>query len=156
MCRYSLLTVRRFRPFARRRLSTRRPFLVLMRTRNPWVRLRCRLFGWNVRFPFMTSPRLREQRNRTANGSEGVPKVSIGGVCAKVGVLQPISLVSDPSRLAWRIWSVPKDFHTCGKNCGNSPEFKHPLGFRTGFPRVFEGGTVRGRIKMRRFAATCH
>jgi len=32
---YSLLTVRRFRPFARRRFSTRRPFLVLMRTRNP-------------------------------------------------------------------------------------------------------------------------
>jgi len=33
--RHSLLTVRRFRPFARRRLSTRRPFLSLMRTRNP-------------------------------------------------------------------------------------------------------------------------
>jgi hypothetical protein len=34
---YSLLTVRRFRPFARRRFSTRRPFFVLMRTRNPCV-----------------------------------------------------------------------------------------------------------------------
>jgi hypothetical protein len=43
--RYSLLTVRRFRPLARRRFSTRRPFLVLMRTRNPWVRFRCRVFG---------------------------------------------------------------------------------------------------------------
>lgn len=37
---YSLLTVRRLRPFARRRFSTRRPFLVLIRTRNPCVRLR--------------------------------------------------------------------------------------------------------------------
>jgi len=34
---YSLLTVRRLRPFARRRFSTRRPFFVLMRTRNPCV-----------------------------------------------------------------------------------------------------------------------
>ena len=34
---YSLLTVRRFRPLARRRFNTRRPFFVLMRTRNPCV-----------------------------------------------------------------------------------------------------------------------
>ena len=32
---YSLLTVRRLRPFARRRFSTRRPFFVLIRVRNP-------------------------------------------------------------------------------------------------------------------------
>jgi len=42
---YSLLTVRRLRPFARRRFSTRRPFFVLIRTRNPWVRFRRRRFG---------------------------------------------------------------------------------------------------------------
>jgi hypothetical protein len=42
---YSLLTVRRLRPFARRLFSTRRPFLVLIRTRNPCVRLRCRVLG---------------------------------------------------------------------------------------------------------------
>jgi hypothetical protein len=42
---YSLLTVKRLRPFARRRFRTRRPFLVLIRTRNPCVRLRWRLFG---------------------------------------------------------------------------------------------------------------
>jgi hypothetical protein len=34
---YSLLTVSFFRPLARRRFSTRRPFFVLMRTRNPCV-----------------------------------------------------------------------------------------------------------------------
>jgi hypothetical protein len=34
---YSLLTVSFFRPFARRRFNTRRPFFVLMRTRNPCV-----------------------------------------------------------------------------------------------------------------------
>jgi hypothetical protein len=43
-------TPNRFRPFARRRLSTRRPPLVSIRTRNPWVRLRRRVFGWKVRF----------------------------------------------------------------------------------------------------------
>ena len=42
---YSLLTVRRLRPLARRRFSTRRPFFVLMRTRNPCVLARCRVFG---------------------------------------------------------------------------------------------------------------
>jgi hypothetical protein len=43
-------TLRRFRPLARRRLRTCRPFLVLIRTRNPWVFARRRRFGWNVRF----------------------------------------------------------------------------------------------------------
>ena len=42
---YSLLTVRRFRPFARRRFSTRRPFFVAIRTKNPCVRLRWRVLG---------------------------------------------------------------------------------------------------------------
>ena len=58
---YSLLTVRRLRPFARRRFNTRRPFFVLIRTRNPCARLRRRVFGWNVRLPFIRSslrPRL--------------------------------------------------------------------------------------------------
>ena len=45
----SLLTVSRLRPFARRRFSTSRPFFVLIRTRNPCVFLRWRVFGWNVR-----------------------------------------------------------------------------------------------------------
>src|SRR5712691_1129278 len=35
----------RFRPFWRRLLSTRRPPLVRIRTRKPWVRFRLRLFG---------------------------------------------------------------------------------------------------------------
>jgi hypothetical protein len=42
---YSLLTVRRFLPFARRRFSTKRPFLVAIRTRNPCVRFRWRVLG---------------------------------------------------------------------------------------------------------------
>ena len=42
---YSLLTVRRFRPLARRRLSTSRPFFVLILTRNPCARARRRLLG---------------------------------------------------------------------------------------------------------------
>jgi len=43
-------TVRRLRPLARRRLSTARPALVDIRTRNPCVFFRLRLFGWYVRF----------------------------------------------------------------------------------------------------------
>ncbi len=41
----SSLTVSFFRPRARRRASTARPFLVDMRTRNPCVLARWRLFG---------------------------------------------------------------------------------------------------------------
>jgi|SoiMethySBSTD1v2_1073268.scaffolds.fasta_scaffold925820_1 hypothetical protein len=54
-------TVSRFRPFARRRFNTSRPFFVLMRTRKPWVRRRRRRLGWNVRF--MTSDPLQHEPN---------------------------------------------------------------------------------------------
>lgn len=43
-------TASRLRPFALRRLMTWRPFLVAMRARKPWVRLRLILLGWYVRF----------------------------------------------------------------------------------------------------------
>jgi len=49
---------RRARPFARRALRIRRPFLVRMRARNPWVRLRCRLLGWKVLFMAKACERL--------------------------------------------------------------------------------------------------
>jgi hypothetical protein len=39
-------TVRRARPLARRRLSTRRPPRVAMRARKPWLRARLSLLGW--------------------------------------------------------------------------------------------------------------
>ncbi len=42
--------LRRLRPLARRRLITLRPPGVAMRALNPCLRLRRRLFGWNVRF----------------------------------------------------------------------------------------------------------
>lgn len=45
----------RFRPFWRRRFRTSRPPFVRMRTRNPCVRFRLRLLGWNVLF--MIEPR---------------------------------------------------------------------------------------------------
>jgi hypothetical protein len=47
---YRYDTDSRFRPLARRRFKTIRPFFVLIRTRNPWVRRRRRRLGWNVRF----------------------------------------------------------------------------------------------------------
>ena len=42
---YAPLTVRRFLPLARRRFNTRRPFFVLIRTRNPCAFRRLRTFG---------------------------------------------------------------------------------------------------------------
>jgi len=61
---YSLLTVRRLRPFARRRFSTSRPFFVLIRTKNPWAFARWRVFGWNVLLPFITVLSLQNGTNR--------------------------------------------------------------------------------------------
>ena len=76
-------TVRRFRPFARRRFNTRRPFFVAILTRKPWVRRRRRLFGWKVRF-MMSGPlsRTKTQRRNT-NSSEPPSDVSIAGACRK-------------------------------------------------------------------------
>jgi hypothetical protein len=55
-------TVSLFRPFARRRFSTLRPPLVFIRCRNPWVFLRRRWLGWNVRFMVAVSPPSVEPR----------------------------------------------------------------------------------------------
>ena len=41
---------RTWRPLARRRFNTNRPFLVFIRLRKPWVFARRRLLGWTVRF----------------------------------------------------------------------------------------------------------
>ncbi len=47
----------RSRPLRRRAARTARPARVLMRTRNPCVFLRLRLFGWNVRFTVLSPGR---------------------------------------------------------------------------------------------------
>jgi hypothetical protein len=144
---YSLLTVRRFRPLARRRLRTSRPFLVLMRTRNPCVRFRWRVLGWNVRLPFMCAPdgvesqaiapadrqRRRKRMRRTDNVSEGVRKVSTRLLCVRVGVLHH----RNRRRPAMYVWSLPRVFHTCGKNCGNSNRSVAHRGFRLRFGDIF-------------------
>ena len=148
---YSLLTVSRLRPLARRRLSTRRPFLLLIRTRNPWVRLRWRLLGWNVRFPFIMIPAeapatRASTRNRTVNGNERVPEVSIGVVCATVGVLpapylrpsrQHAYLVRYQSfphlwKKLWKIGGIQQSIGLVGRIIGNFDRRK-PRGLtRTG------------------------
>lgn len=52
------------RPFARRRLRTARPFFVFIRERKPCVRLRRRLWGWNVRLEAIGVSRLLCRRER--------------------------------------------------------------------------------------------
>jgi hypothetical protein len=96
---YSLLTVRRLRPLARRRLRTRRPFFVLMRTRNPCVRLRCRLLGWNVRFPFIPCNSLRSENEPTMLAN-AFGRCQCGVVCVRVCILQDFS--ADPAEILRR------------------------------------------------------
>jgi hypothetical protein len=80
-------TVSRLRPLARRRFSTRRPFLVAIRVRNPCVFARWRRFGWKVRFMMSGSPNpsVLLRRNLDTTGPRAVLSI-------RRGVLQSLSL----------------------------------------------------------------
>ena len=124
---HSLLTVRRLRPFARRRLRTSRPFFVLMRTRNPCVRLRWRVLGWNVRFPFMLSISLRSGNEPTmlanafgrCQSEELMLRCQWRVVCAKVCVLQGL--------FADRGWNSSPTPAETGCAFGLFPKFSTPV-----------------------------
>jgi hypothetical protein len=134
----SLYTASRLRPFARRRLSTSRPFLVLMRTRNPCVRLRWRVFGWNVRFPFMRPlhAELPANRSLSVDGCQLSAQTLIltnafqecqsYWECATVGVLRAIPVVStsiaDHMRILVSSQSFPHLWKKLWKIAENRPE----------------------------------
>ena len=65
----AILTARFLRPFALLRLITKRPFLVAILTRNPWVRLREILLGWYVLFILI----LPLQKYFSGNGLLNIP-----------------------------------------------------------------------------------
>ncbi len=67
------LTVRRWRPFARRRARILRPFLVAIRARKPCLFTRRRLLGWKVLF--MTLPQFTFQ----GRGIEPSPSAHVKG-----------------------------------------------------------------------------
>jgi hypothetical protein len=114
------VTVSRFRPFARRRLSTRRPFFVAIRTRNPWVRLRRRRFGWNVRLPFMESLLLSTSYGETLIVADA-PAECQSAVLPRPCFTrrQPYVTVRSPRE---SVGSPPEVFHNCGKHCGKRGE----------------------------------
>src|SRR5436190_24318089 len=65
--------------------------------------------------------------SRTVNVSERVPRVSIEQeVCYS---RRPFSDRFRPQQFM-RVWSLPKVFHTCGKNCGKSRPCADPGRFR--------------------------
>lgn len=115
-------TARRLRPLARRRFKTCRPFFVLIRTRNPWVRRRWRLFGWKVRFIALLD-------------SGSAPK-ELAELLILPDAKDDCQRFAGSSRRLSEPWGCvrvasPEVFHTCGKNCGRSPIFHataHPRG----------------------------
>ena len=135
-------TVSRFRPLARRRFRTSRPFFVLMRTRKPCVRRRRRRFGWNVRFmiadplspeesggetsivakalpecqSWSPDPGRRLRRERSSLRNLRRPSLSRHRPCANVA-----------SPAAPPVGSPPEVFHNCGKKCGKAIVFAPPL-----------------------------
>ena len=61
-------TAMAFRPFRRRAFKTRRPPFVAILARKPWVRLRLRLLGWNVRLVMVVLPQKPGQACSIARG----------------------------------------------------------------------------------------
>ncbi len=120
---YEEETVRRLRPFARRRFSTCRPFLVAIRTRNPCVRLRRRRFGWNVTL-IVGSPAAEEIERRNLDSNQSVQMLSI----ADDGCPLPKPCVTVASPAAPAVGSPPEVFHNCGKKCGKEPVFRRSGG----------------------------
>ena len=76
-------TVRRERPFLRRRLIVRRPARVRIRARNPCVRARLRFLGWYVRF--IASPMRRPPCAATARRALSCRRVSIKSLLQRSG-----------------------------------------------------------------------
>lgn len=104
-------TESRFRPLARRRFSTSRPFFVAIRVRNPCVFLRRRRLGWKVRFMF-DGPLIRTKMlGETLIITAGSHWCQRARCCAKVPF---------PRR---PVGSPPEVFHNCGKKCGKATVF---------------------------------
>src|SRR5205085_12185725 len=103
----------------RRRFNTSRPFFVLIRTRNPCARLRRRVFGWNVRLPFIRSS--KDHRLQVyepaivANGFQQCQCERYGSsrLCAKVAL--------------FRAPRHPKISGPSSCTFGLSPEFSTPV-----------------------------
>jgi hypothetical protein len=122
----SSATVSRFRPFARRRFRTIRPFFVVIRTRKPCVFFRRRVFGWNVRFPLGMRWYLDSapgESGRIFNGSRRRDAVSTRGVC--VTVLRPSPKASRTRRS--RLGFLPSFPHLWKTLWKSAAEHKDPL-----------------------------
>lgn len=134
---YEEETVRRLRPFARRRLSTRRPFFVAMRTRNPCVRLRRRRFGWKVTL-IVGSPCGEIYQRRNLDSNQAARRLSIirAAVAAVVGRPNRV-LQSRPLRKV--VGAPPEVFHNCGKKCGKATVFAPLLALEGVVTRVSTG-----------------
>jgi hypothetical protein len=145
---YDEETVRRFRPLARRRLITCRPFFVLMRTRNPWVRARRWRFGWKVRFmasfgpcsgqKWPEKPKYYRTAGRSVNERRGEERLALSPSKSCVTVASPANR---------RVGSPPEVFHNCGKKCGKAQIFASP----NRLPRALTGLFSRRRLKWRPF-----
>ena len=119
---YSLLTVRRLRPFARRRFSTSRPFFVLIRTRKPCVLRAVALVRLKRALALHDSLRITfSSDDRTANVSERVPKVSMRSrfVLESASFASAVTADSAPSPCAFGLF--PKFSTPVEKTVENSP-----------------------------------
>ena len=148
---------------ARRRFRTSRPFLVLIRTRNPWVRRRRRRFGWNVRFMISDPLQRPQSTRRNLDSSEASTGVSIrvprrswseyGPVCQHS---EPYATVASPAgclrRRAPRVRSatrvslgLPPSFPQLWKKMWKSQGFRPGSAGRPRWYRGFHGAKAQNR-----------
>jgi hypothetical protein len=73
------------RPLRRRAAMMARPARVRIRSRNPWVLARRRLFGWNVRLPLVTAVVLPVSSSSAAWGTAGLDRSRLHGTTSTSG-----------------------------------------------------------------------
>ena len=117
----------RFRPFWRRLFRTRRPPLVLIRTRNPWVLFRFRLFGWNVRFIVLFRP-----QSRSAPAEPRLPRPKAQVYPAPCFAVNP----NDPRRASFLVSCDGRVIALARFGGGLSPAFLAPD--QAAFPQVLK------------------
>ena len=142
----SSATVRRFRPWARRRFRTMRPFFVAILTRKPCAFARRRLLGWYVRLPFMSATvrpyqplnwvplfngiviRLSHRDERHRDGLISVARANPDGslhrwrrqsLCLVLQSPIPEDRWQKDTCLTRHLGFPPKISTNCGKGCGN-------------------------------------
>lgn len=103
-------TVRRRRPFLRRRLSTSRPHFVDMRKRNPCLRILFLFRGLYVGFPI---PAPDSHKHVASKGAKPIPLFDIDQAKPRLLAFASVDLSTSPSYVRSPFLTAPIDTFRC-------------------------------------------